>query len=108
MKELEDLITAIEANIEDTVNVYGDMVPIVPIQYISEELEMARALLRTKSTNTYKIYQNRTECFYQEVEANSLEEAIEMSDYCDSELIPVDGTGYFEIDEESTLYYNKN
>ena len=54
----------------------------------------------------YKIYQIKTECFYQEVEADSIEKAIEKSDDCDSKLIPVDGTVSFVVDEESTDQFN--
>ena len=33
----------------------------------------------------YKIYQIKTECFYQEIEAETLEEAIERSEDCDAD-----------------------
>lgn len=56
---------------------------------------------------TYKIFQVKTECFYQEVEAETLEEAIELSEYCDTELIPVDGTTTFEVDVETTKHFNE-
>ena len=51
---------------------------------------------------TYKIFQTKTECVYQEVEAESLEEAIELSEDCDNEIIPIDGTTSFEVDIETT------
>lgn len=54
----------------------------------------------------YKIYQIKTECFYQEIEAETLEEAIELSEDCDADLIQVDGTATFTIDEESTIHFN--
>ena len=54
----------------------------------------------------YKVYQTKAECFYQEVEADSLEEAIKLSEDCDTELIPVDGTTTFEVDTVSTAQLN--
>lgn len=56
----------------------------------------------------YKVFQIKTECFYQEVEAETLEEAIELSDDCDTELIPIDGTATFQVDEETTKYRNES
>jgi len=55
----------------------------------------------------YKVYQTKTECFYQEVEADSIDEAIELSDDCDSELILIDGTATFTVDIESTREFNE-
>lgn len=55
----------------------------------------------------FNIYQIKTECFYQEVEAENIEEAIELQDDCDNELIPVDGTITFTVDIESTKHFNK-
>lgn len=56
---------------------------------------------------TYKIYQIKSECFYQEVEAETLEEAIENSDDCDAPLIKIDGTITFNVDEETTRHTNE-
>jgi hypothetical protein len=55
----------------------------------------------------YKVYQTKTEYFYQEVEADSIDEAIELSDDCDSELILIDGTATFTVDIESTREFNE-
>lgn len=59
------------------------------------------------ANTTYKIFQVRTECVYQEVEAESLEEAIELSEDCDTEVITVDGTTTFEIDIDTTKDRNQ-
>jgi len=42
---VEGLVLAIEENIEQTCDSYGNSKPIIPLQYIGEELEVVKSLL---------------------------------------------------------------
>lgn len=54
----------------------------------------------------YRIYQIRTECYYQDIEASSLEEAIEDSYDSTEPLEAVDGTLSWSVDEDTTRREN--
>lgn len=79
---LISLLDAIDANIEDGVTAgMPDTAPVIPLQYIAEELEAARHLLVPPPPPLHpKLYEVRGECsaqFRVEVHADSEEEARE-------------------------------
>jgi hypothetical protein len=63
MKELKDLVKAIKNNIYNIdsnviIDRSQDEMPVIPLQYISEELELASDLLKTTEKETIKPYED--------------------------------------------------
>ena len=56
---------------------------------------------------TYRLHFVRTECYYADVEADSLQEAIDMADDVESgQMEAIDDTLHFEFDEDFTMNTN--
>ena len=55
----------------------------------------------------FRLHFVKTECYYADVEANSLQEAIDMADDIESgQMEAIDDTLHFEFDEEFTKRTN--
>ena len=60
-----------------------------------------------KKLKTYRLHFVKTECYYAVVEANSLQEAIDMADDVESgQMEAIDDTLSFEFDEDFTKRMN--
>ena len=58
---------------------------------------------------TYRLHFVRTECYYADVEADSLQEAIDMAEDIESgQMEAIDDTLHFEFDEDFTKRTNTN
>ena len=58
---------------------------------------------------TYRLHFVRTECYYADVEADSLQEAIDMAEDIESDQMEaIDDTLHFEFDEDFTKRTNTN
>lgn len=58
---------------------------------------------------TFRLHFVRTECYYADVEADSLQEAIDMADDVESgQMEAIDDTLHFEFDEDFTKRTNTN
>lgn len=58
---------------------------------------------------TYRLHFIKTECYYADVEANSLKEAIDMAEDIESgQMEAIDDTLHFEFDEDFTKRTNTN
>ena len=58
---------------------------------------------------TFRLHFVRTECYYADVEADSLQEAIDMADDVESgQMEAIDDALHFEFDEEATMHSNTN
>ena len=56
---------------------------------------------------TYRLHFVRTECYYADVEADSLQEAIDMAEDIESgQMEAIDDTLHFEFDEDFTKRTN--
>lgn len=56
---------------------------------------------------TFRLYFVQTECYYADVEADSLLEAIDMAEDIESgQMEAVDYTLHYEFDEDATIYSN--
>ena len=56
---------------------------------------------------TFRLHFVKTECYYADVEADSLQEAIDMADDVESgQMEAIDDTLYFEFDEDFTKRTN--
>ena len=57
----------------------------------------------------FRLHFVKTECYYADVEADSLQEAIAMADDIESgQMEAIDGTLHFEFDEDFTKRTNTN
>ena len=57
----------------------------------------------------FRLHFVRTECYYTDVEADSLQEAIDMADDVESgQMEAIDDTLHFEFDEDFTKRTNTN
>ena len=57
----------------------------------------------------FRLHFVKTECYYADVEADSLQEAIDMADDIESgQMEAIDDTLHFEFDEEFTKRTNTN
>ena len=57
--------------------------------------------------NIFRLHFIKTECYYTDVEADSLQEAIDMADDVESEQMEaIDDTLHFEFDEDFTKRTN--
>lgn len=60
-------------------------------------------------TNIFRLHFIETECYYTDVEANSLQEAIDMAEDIESgQMEAIDDTLHFEFDEDFTKRTNTN
>ena len=56
---------------------------------------------------TFRLYFDRTECYYADVEADSLQEAIDMAEDIESgQMEAIDATLHFEFDKDFTMNTN--
>ena len=59
--------------------------------------------------NIFRLHFIKTECYYTDVEANSLQEAIDMAEDIESgQMEAIDDTLHFEFDEDFTKRTNTN
>ena len=58
--------------------------------------------------NVYKVFYVRSECLVQEIEADSLEEALVNAENSDNDLKVIDGTMSTEIDKDLTFNCDDN
>ena len=62
---------------------------------------------KLKKLKKYRLHFVKTECYYADVEADSLQEAIDMAEDINSgQMKDIDGTLYFDFDEEFTNRMN--
>ena len=63
--------------------------------------------MANKKLNTYRLHFVKTECYYADVEADSLQEAIDMAEDIESgQMEAIDDTLEFEFDEDFTNRMN--
>ncbi len=62
-----------------------------------------------KKLKKYRLHFVKTECYYADVEADSLQEAIDMADDVESgQMEAIDDTLSYEFDEDFTMNTNTN